>query len=533
MLLLNLPVLSTLDSFGKALHLFLYMCFTMVCIAGITDIIPRRKARQIARRFIIAISLLLFITNVYFAYYYNGLPDQAIMEVLIATSPEEAWGYVKSNLLNVHLFLAIAVCIVLFYIIVSRLHRLKNPRYLLPAMSILLTFASLFTVGNMVKDVFKHKNKTVKSLAYNCCAMIRTGAHFYEGWENLKYFERMLNDRNSHPKLLHNNSSIPYVVFILGESTSRHHLGLYGYHLNTTPCLSKREKAGELFKFTDVISPNGQTMPVLGKLFTFFRQQAIGKWFQYGDLFSILNEAGYHTVWISNQESSGIYGNTGRVYAERCHEKDFTRYRSSTYSSINAPYDEALLPLLDKHLAGSKQKNFFVVHMMGTHLAYKSRYPETCESFRADDAYGENDDIKQVKSEYDTAVRYNDSIINEIIKRFENRNAIVVYVSDHGEDVMEINKKIAGHGDIDINRRMVEIPMVVYASGKFGRTYPQLTQRIRQSAGRPFMTDDMIHMLLDLLDIRTKEYQPQLSVINSRYDASRIRYFGKNVYRKN
>ena len=169
---------------------------------------------------------------------------------------------------------------------------------------------------------------------------------------------------------------------------------------------------------------------------------------------------------------------------------------------------------------------------MGTHAHYNSRYPKTFKGFSPSVEVGETDKIKQTKAEYDTAVRYNDSIINEIIKRFKDKNAIIIYTSDHGEDVMEINKKIAGHSDIDINRRTVEIPMLVYLSKKFQVAYPSITKRIRMSANRPFMTDDMIQSILDIIQVTTKDYRPELSIFNPVFNEKRIRYCGKNIYKK-
>ncbi len=531
MLLLNLTGLTLFHSIGRAIHYFLYICFTISCVTALTELIPWLGLRSIVRRILVGASVFLLITDLYFAYFYDGFPDQAIMEILIATTPDEMWDYAKANLMNQWIILAVLVGAGLLYIVILQIYRLKKLRYTISVISVCIMFASLFTMANIVKDVFKHKDKTLKSLTYECCSVLRTSMQLYDGYRNLQHFERMIRSGNTRPRILYDESSIPYVVYILGESTSRHHLSIYDYRLNTTPYMSERERKGELIKFTDVISPNAHTMEVLGKLFTFYRQGAKGNWFQYTDLFSIVNEAGYHTVWISNQEYSGIYGNNGRVYAERCDDKEFTRYRSSGSVTIDAPYDEAVLPLLDKCLKKCGKKNFIVVHLLGTHQHYRHRYPETFKSFDAKDETGENKEIRQTRAEYDTAVRYNDSIMNAIIQRFENKNAIVVYASDHGEDVQEINKKIAGHSDLGINRRMVEIPMMIYTSKKFRVAYPALTQRMEKAAHRPFMTDDMIHTLLDIMKIKTLEFKPERSVINPHFHALRIRYCGQKVYK--
>ena len=532
LLLLSLTTLGLFDSVGKAIHMFIYTTFTVICLTLLTDVIRPKMMRRLIRRTVIGLAAVVFLTDLFFAFHYQGLPDQAIIEVLLATNKEEMWEYAKANLTNLWLYAAVILVFAALYGISRQLIKLKNKPKLAAIFACWLIFAAIFTVVNIVKDVCKKKDKTISSLTNKCCPLIRTCSHIYNGINNMQNFEMMLRKGNTHPKLLSNNSSIPYVVYIIGESTSRHHMGIYGYRLDNTPYMSKREKDGELFKFTDVISPNGQTMLVLEKLFTFYRQKEKGKWYEYTDLFSILKSAGYHTTWLSNQEYSGIWGNNGRIYAERCNSYAFTKLRSSESFSIKDPYDAALLPLLDKVLANPQAKNFITLHLLGTHQHYSDRYPQTFKAYSADEEQGETEKMKKERADYDTSIRYNDSIMNDIIKRFENKDAIVIYTSDHGEDVMEINKKIAGHGDICINKRIVEIPMMVYVSKKFREKRPQLTRRILQAVDRSFMTDDMIHSILDIMEIKTYEYNPQLSIFNEQFNVNRKRYCGNKLYKK-
>ena len=44
------------------------------------------------------------------------------------------------------------------------------------------------------------------------------------------------------------------------------------------------------------------------------------------------------------------------------------------------------------------------------------------------------------------------------------------------------------------------------------------------------MTDDMIHTILDLADIKTEEYDPTRSIVNALFDASRPRIFNDLDY---
>ena len=529
MLFINIPYLFNMSSFGRGVHHFLYMCFAIVCLTLIISLIPHKRVMRITKSIIELLSVLLLFLFLHFLYYYRSLPDSAIFEILLATNYTEAIEYLQANVLNLRVYGNI--CAVIFVLAAYSLLilKLQYKRSAILFASAWLTFASFFTVVNLVKDIIKQKTTTRDRLLHQCCSVVSTVFLTRDAINDMQELKQMKQKGNTHPKLLKNNSTIPYVVFILGESTTRNHMGIYGYHLKTTPYLSSLEKTGDLVKFTDVISPNGHTIKVLEKLFTFYRQDAKGKWYEYTDLFSILNQAGYYTTWLSNQESSGIYGNNGRFYAERCKSNSFVCIRD-TKSDFTEPYDEHLLPLLDQTLKQTKPKRFIVLHLMGTHVEYENRYPKTFKAFSTNVEQGENNKIKETKAAYDTAVRYNDSIVNAIINRFKDKNALIIYTSDHGEDVMEINKKIAGHGDIDINNHKVEIPMLVYMSKIFQKNYPYITNRIRLSAHHPFMTDDMIHSILDLMEIQTKEYRPSLSIFNKQFNYKRKRICAERLY---
>ena len=529
MLFINIPYLFNISSFGRGVHHFLYMCFAIVCLTLIISLIPYKRVMRITKSIIELFSVLLLFLFLHFLYYYRSLPDSAIFEILLATNHNEVIEYLQANVLNSRLYGSICAVIFVLSAYSLLILKLEYKRSAILFVSAWLTFASFFTVVNLVKDIIKQKTTTRDRLLHQCCSVVSTVFLTRDAINDMQQLKQMRQKGNTHPKLLKNNSTIPYVVFILGESTTRNHMGIYGYHLQTTPYLSSLEKTGDLVKFTDVISPNGHTIKVLEKLFTFYRQDAKGKWYEYTDLFSILNQAGYYTTWLSNQESSGIYGNNGRFYAERCKSNSFVCVRNSK-SNFTEPYDEHLLPLLDQTLRQTKPKRFIVLHLMGTHVEYENRYPKTFKAFSTNVEQGENNKIKETKATYDTVVRYNDSIVNAIINRFKDKNALIIYISDHGEDVMEINKKIAGHGDIDINNHKVEIPMLVYMSKTFQKNYPNITNRIRLSAHHPFMTDDMIHSILDLMEIQTKEYRPSLSIFNKQFNHKRKRICAERLY---
>ena len=130
-----------------------------------------------------------------------------------------------------------------------------------------------------------------------------------------------------------------------------------------------------------------------------------------------------------------------------------------------AEYDEKLLPLLDDYLKLNQQpKQYYTIHLEGTHENFWRRYPKSFAKFTAEDEPGESDEQKKMQSEYDNAVYYNDYVVDEIIRRFEDKNAIVFYISDHGMDLYDTGD-FAGHSSEEKGSyHMIEVPFIVWAS---------------------------------------------------------------------
>ena len=62
-----------------------------------------------------------------------------------------------------------------------------------------------------------------------------------------------------------------------------------------------------------------------------------------------------------------------------------------------------------------------------------------------------------------------------------------------------------GHADDKTIRYMMEIPFLIYLSDTTKNKYPELGDKIKSSLNRPYMTDDIIHTILDIVGIETKE----------------------------
>lgn len=470
----------------------------------------------------VGLNIVLFLADAFLLYKYHNILDMASIQILLDTNLIESFEFLSNNVFII--IGSIAIIAIITFVLYQIFKRIKvNITFYRRIIScvFLLSFESFIAL--FLFNVFPSSLIFESSISRMVC-------NTYSSLQEINEYEKIYHQFDGQViKIKKNDSNIPNVVFILGESTSKNHMGIYGYNINNTPLLNMREEKGEITRFTDVVSPQSETMLVAERLFTFYRNGDTDQWFNHINLFDILNKAGYHTNWLSNQESSGIYGGVTRCYADRCSEKNFVEIRDS--NSHVGDFDKKLLPILDDCLEKDYGKNFYVLHLMGTHFDYAKRYPKEYERFYAKDESGENEIQKKKRSEYDNAVLYNDFILDEIIKRFEDKDAIIIYVSDHGEEIYD-GRDYYGHYRIG-SLYQIEIPMLIWTSSKFRENHEETMNKISQAKDRPFMTDDMIHAILDLMKIETTEYDPSKSLFNEKFDDSRQRVYNGIIYKKN
>ena len=164
----------------------------------------------------------------------------------------------------------------------------------------------------------------------------------------------------------------------------------------------------------------------------------------------------------------------------------------------------------------------YVFHLWGQHYTYANRYPESFHRFDEHD-YGEVEH-GDVIAHYDNANLYNDYVLDEIIKKFETDDAILVYFSDHGEEVYEMG--FMGHGTALTSkdfRYQLRVPMFIWMSDRFEERHLDVVQKIKERTAYPLMTCDISHFLLDVAKIETDVFDSSRSFVNSNYDTTRHR----------
>lgn len=334
---------------------------------------------------------------------------------------------------------------------------------------------------------------------------------------------------------------VPEIVLVIGESYNKHHSQLYGYDKPTTPRQMAMAADSSLVVFTDVVASWNLTSFVFKHMLSLWAVGEEGEWCDEPLFPEVFRKAGYQVDFLTNQfqpkAKDAVYDFSGGFFLN---DPDFSKRQFDTRNSRTYRYDETLLKAYDAlnqrdksrdSLETSKiQGRLTILHLMGSHVDYKARYPKQRQYFTPS-MYQRpelTDKQRRILSDYDNSLRYNDSILWAITQRFMDKDAVVIYVPDHAEEIFDGKPYIYGrmHGaniDYRLARNEMEIPFWIWGSPRYIERHPYGWKAIQAAKDKPLMTDVLPHLLLYLGGISTPLYHPELNVITPEYNTRRPR----------
>ncbi len=323
----------------------------------------------------------------------------------------------------------------------------------------------------------------------------------------------------------------PNIVLIIGESFNRHHASLYGYPISTTPKQQERYLRGELIPFSDVIAPWNLTSFVFKLMFSTYTVGDKGEWCDYPLFPELFRKASYHVTFLTNQflpkAKEPVYDFSGGFFLN---DPKLSKAMFDDRNKVLHRYDETLLKDLDNLLKKKVQNNLIIFHVIGQHVDYKTRFPKDRDYIKPQEYSREDLSPKEVKvlADYDNAILYNDSIVNAVINRFEDDDAIVIYVPDHGEECFDGGIHFYGRmHTVEITSRLAhqefDIPFWIWCSHEYMVNHPDIYNDILNAKDKPFMTDRLPHLLLYLAGISTPYYNDEYNILSPNYNEKRPR----------
>ena len=498
---------------------------------------------------LLAINAIFAIAQIFLIFSLELTYSHGTLDALVQTTPKEAFEFAHAflNFKLIAAFLALLIFVITaLRLRVSQRVRMKLCRSIkLVFLLSLLVFIAHAAFKSYVAKSSKMRASVIIALnkipIYNFAFVTKDyfGADF-KSVRELQAGYQSIYASHSHKTT---PNRISNVVFIIGESLQRNFMSLYGYYLPTTPNLQALEQSGNLIAFSDVVSPGAKTNDVLKYVLNFgnYESEKQRPWSANLDIVNLARLANYETFWISNQERYGQWAVASGASAQMTDYSDFTN-QIPVYKYAYS-LDEVMLPSIKNFKSGAKRSplarkdensaaeaggtqkkdKFFILHLMGSHPSYEFRYPKSFAKFSAADISREPLDEEQKKelAHYLNTVAYNDFIVSEIYKIFASDNTLIVYFSDHAQSLYQYRGKLI-HGGI--NRFTLEIPLIFMASDKFKEQNADLWARIAAAKDRPFLNDDLIHAIAEILEMTDlPEFDPARSVINADFNASRPR----------
>lgn len=471
--------------------------------------------------------------------------NQSAALIFLSSNPQETAQFLESTVSLSALLLPIAGLLLIFFavhwlsgLVRSRLHlRLRVTRIALSSIVLLGLVPSSYLIWRKVQAGFcpSFHLSTTDRMIWSTYSAIREG-YLLEEFITL-------NANTAKGQITSVNETRPHrIVIIIGESLRRDYLHAYGYPLSTTPFTDSLIAIGNMVTMNDVLSPASSTLKSVMHMMTFRRTTDTNPWYTYPTLTLMLEEAGYHTRWMSNQESKGFYVQPLSAIAKQAQETYFTKRPSleDDANSLTVIYDEELLNIFDGLHTLDSISYCDVYHIQGSHYTYTSRYPEAFNRFRGEDIKRIQPESKladwqyQRIAEYANSVLYSDYVVSQIINRYKDTPTVVFYLSDHGEILFDDPKhpQYVGHGHAP-TLKSVSIPMLVYVSPTMQTMRPDILPRIQKAKSKRFMSDLLPNSILELMGIESPLVKPHEALFSIEYDESRPRYIISNIAETN
>ncbi len=283
------------------------------------------------------------------------------------------------------------------------------------------------------------------------------------------------------------------VLFVIGESLRADHLPANGYRRATTPHLSADTS---VVYFPDMRSRFGFTFESVPHIMTMRDSVNPDYAFEEQSFISLFKKAGFQTAWISNQDQCGTY-----VYF--MHEADTLAMANSSTSlySFNKWLDSDLFPIIDNYLSSPKPLKLAVVHSIGSHWWYKSHYSDEEAVFQPeiDSRIVSELSREQMVNSYDNTIIATDNFISGLIEKVADSNAVIIFISDHGEALGEdghyLHAEFYAHVDNPAS--------FVWYSDIYAKKNPDKIRALKVNATKGWETTDMFHTALDAAGIST------------------------------
>lgn len=515
--------------FHQNVHIFLMSIFIFFYFYSI---LRTTKYLFLFLPFLIIIPIYLYYISIY-----KIAINEQIISVILETNFNEALQFLGAKV-YLYILLFFIWC---FYSVFWVVQHYKKPqvwshwsRYLVLIVGVVYFFLSYYfnakisdeieqAVGNN-NFLVEEENQFISDLkqTYPLGLIINNWNVFKEQKKINEAFDKNNNFKFNAVQLKNEHRKEVYVL-VLGETSRRENWQLNGYQRVTNPLLSQQKN---LINFTDFISVSNVTRESIPMMLTRKLDKHVNRYaFNERSIITVFKEAGFKTYWLSTQQKFGAFDTSTSVYAK---EADHIEFVNKTGYQHIGTYDDILVSVLEKLVSELVQKQFIVIHTLGSHYNYSHRYPSDFDYFKPSlntvTKYSLQDKkyAQELRNSYDNSILFTDYVLDQLIRvldRQKDTNSFLMYSSDHGEDIFDGNCQKSGHGLK--TARNFEIASFVWYSNIFAEKYENKIQLLKQNKDRKLNHTAIFPTLLDAANISIPNYNLEKSILKPFKDYER------------
>ena len=340
----------------------------------------------------------------------------------------------------------------------------------------------------------------------------------------------------------HSATAPEVYVMVVGETARAHNFSLYGYPRNTNPLLSKTPG---IKAFPNVTTQSNTTHKSVPMLLSAASAEDFERLFHEKGILAAFKEAGFHTVFISNQLPNHSFID---FLGEQADEHYFLKKEDASQGNH---YDEDLLQKLDEilpladasssaHYHYRYRKLFVVLHSYGSHFNYQERYPRSFAYFKPDSkSEAKPENRRDLLNAYDNTIRYTDYILHGIIERlqkwegvqtktdgvYDQPTSAMLYTSDHGENIFDDERSLFLHAAPKASDYELHVPFIIWTSDGFSKQYPDILKALGENRSKQVQSSlSAFHTMLGIGGIQTRYRLDEYSVASGKYHPTKLLY---------
>lgn len=512
--LMALPGSYEPNHFAKVLFIgaFIQSLAYMIILNWLSSRFP------LLRKICYIILFILFFLETYTYIFFDSRFDPGILTLILQTSLKEVKEFFNVFFFNYSVYLYIifiAILFIFFWIMLFKHEKIIVLKHKLIYIILIILFVIFGVFIDFIPLPFPIGQNTVNELVLSFNFII-------EKHNEIELIEKQLNDIK-----IYNTPSVdksPVIVLVIGESFNKNHSSLYGYSLPTSPLLSAEREKDNLIVFENAHTPTNGTDFAMRFIFTLksCNNEEIDKACLL--MPNIFRKAGYKVGYYDNQytrSSGGAFDYSCAYFLnpQKINDQCFD-YRNKNTSE----YDGEFIKAEEKNFFRCK-KSLNIIHLMGQHFDAAQRYPVYFSKYNSFDIHRSDLSEKEREkvAEYDNATLYNDYVISKIIDIFRNSNSIIIYLSDHGEQIYDGPNKNFGRSfgsmiDLETLHNVYEVPFLIWCSNTFKENNEEIFKAIKNKSDKYICIDDISYLLFELASIDFNHNEKSRSYINDDYN---------------